>query len=91
MLFRSVQSIKPETSIELEQVPLLVRARVKIQNEYELFQADGKARRRRPGLEMREAVHEDAAPRQTLQVFPDETGKTGAHLIVGAVWLVAHR
>jgi len=40
---------------------------------------------------MREAVLEDSAPRQTLQVFADETGKTEAHLIVGAVWVLNGR
>jgi len=91
--FFNPEGIKPEHLFELEHVPLLVRARAKIQNEYELFQADGKVRRRRRGLEdeMREAVLEDSAPRQTLQVFADETGKTEAHLIVGAVWVLNGR
>jgi len=91
--FFNPDGIKPEHLFELEHVPLLVRARARIQNEYELFQADVKVRRRRRGLEgeMRDAVREDAAPRQTLQVFADETGKTEAHVIVGAVWVLNGR
>lgn len=85
--------IKPEDFFKLERVPILVRARAKIQNEYELFQADDKVRRRRRGREeeMRDAVLEDAAPRQTLHVFSDETGKTEAHVIVGSVWVLNGR
>ncbi|SAK86090.1 hypothetical protein AWB76_06011 [Caballeronia temeraria] len=91
--FFNPEGIKPEHLFELEHVPLLVRARAKIQNEYELFQADVKVRRRRRGREdeIRDAVLGDAAPRQTLQVFADETGKTEAHVIVGAVWVLNGR
>ncbi|MGF6976337.1 hypothetical protein QFZ94_004787 [Paraburkholderia sp. JPY465] len=85
--------IKPDVFFQLERVPLIVRARAKIQNEYGLFQADEKIRNRRRGREeeMREAVLQDAAPRQTLQVFSDETGKTEAHVIVGSVWVLNGR
>lgn len=85
--------IKPEVFFELERVQFLVRARAKIQNEYELFQADVKVRSRRRGMEekMRESVIEDAAPRQTLQVFSDETGKTETHVIIGSVWVLSGR
>ncbi|MDN7845798.1 DUF3800 domain-containing protein [Burkholderia multivorans] len=85
--------IKPADFFKLDRVPFLVRARAKIQNEYELFQAEEKVRRRRKGREdeMREAVLNDEAPRQTLQVFSDETGKGEDHVIIGSVWVLNGR
>ncbi|APR35685.1 DUF3800 domain-containing protein [Paraburkholderia sp. SOS3] len=85
--------IKPADFFKLDRVPFLVRARAKIQNEYELFRAEDKVRRRRKGLEdeMREAVLTDEAPRQTLQVFSDETGKGDEHVIIGSVWVLNGR
>ncbi|MDO3512438.1 hypothetical protein Q3P06_10965 [Ralstonia pseudosolanacearum] len=85
--------IKPADFFKLDRVPFLVRARAKIQNEYELFQPDEKVRRRRKGREdeMREAVLADEAPRQTLQVFSDETGKGEDHVIIGSVWVLNGR
>ena len=61
--------IKPADFFKLDRVPFLVRARAKIQNEYELFQAEDKVRRHRKGREdeMRDAVLTDEAPRQMLQ------------------------
>ncbi len=85
--------IKPADFFKLDRVPFLVRARAKIQNEYELFQAEEQVRRRRKGREdeIREAVLTDEAPRQTLQVFSDETGKGEAHVIIGSVWVLNGR
>ncbi|RQZ27152.1 DUF3800 domain-containing protein [Burkholderia sp. Bp9090] len=87
------EGIKPADFFKLDRVPFLVRARAKIQNEYELFQAEEKVRRRRKGREdeMREAVLNDEAPRQTLQVFSDETGKGEDHVIIGSVWVLNGR
>lgn len=85
--------IKPADFFKLDRVPFLVRARAKIQNEYELFQAEDRVRRRRKGREddMRDAVLGDDAPRQTLQVFSDETGKNEEHVIIGSVWVLNGR
>ncbi|VCU72500.1 hypothetical protein PIGHUM_04600 [Pigmentiphaga humi] len=85
--------IKPEDLFKLERIPVIVRARAKIQNEYELFQADGKvrAKRRDRESEVREAVLKDAPPIQTVQVFSDEAGKTDSFLIVGSVWALNGR
>jgi hypothetical protein len=85
--------IKPADFFKLDRVPFLVRARAKIQNEYELFQAEQRVRHRRKGREeeMREAVLTDEAPRQTLQVFSDETGKGEEHVIIGSVWALNGR
>lgn len=87
------EGIKPADFFKLDRVPFLVRARAKIQNEYELFQAEEKVRRRRKGREeeMREAVLTDVAPRQMLQVFSDETGKGEDHVIIGSVWVLSGR
>jgi hypothetical protein len=40
---------------------------------------------------MRDAVLGDDAPRQTLQVFSDETGKNEEHVIIGSVWVLNGR
>ncbi|WP_144113000.1 DUF3800 domain-containing protein [Paraburkholderia sp. BCC1886] len=87
------EGIKPADFFKLDRVPFLVRARAKIQNEYELFQAEDQIRRRRKNREddMREAVLGDDAPRQTLQVFSDETGKNEEHVIIGSVWVLNGR
>lgn len=87
------EGIKPADFFKLDRVPFLVRARAKIQNEYELFQAEDQIRRRRKSREddMREAVLGDDAPRQTLQVFSDETGKNEEHVIIGSVWVLNGR
>lgn len=89
----NAEGIKPADFFKLDRVPFLVRARAKIQNEYELFQAEQKVRRRRKGREdeMRDAVLNDEAPRQTLQVFSDETGKGEEHVIIGSVWVLNGR
>ena len=52
------EGIKPADFFKLDRVPFLVRARAKIQNECELFQAEDRVRRRRKGREddMRDAV-----------------------------------
>ena len=85
--------IKPADFFKLDRVPFLVRARAKIQNEYELFQAEEKVRRRRKGREddMQEAVLADPAPRPVLQVFSDETGKGEDNVIIGSVWALNGR
>ncbi|HZS80741.1 MAG TPA: DUF3800 domain-containing protein [Herbaspirillum sp.] len=91
--FYNPDGIKPADFFKLDRVPFLVRARAKIQNEYELFQADEKVRRRRRGREdeMREAVLADEAPRQTLCVYSDETGKSEDYVIIGSVWVLNGR
>lgn len=85
--------ILPADLFKLERIPVLVRARAKIQNEYGLFQADEGVRKKRKGREeeMFAAVIEDVAPTPTIQVYADETGKNGAYVIVGAVWVLNGR
>lgn len=87
------EGILPADLFKLERIPIIVRARAKIQNEYGLFQADEGIRQKRRGKEeeMFAAVIEDVAPAPTIQVYADETGKTGAFVIVGAVWVLNGR
>ncbi|MEX3690655.1 DUF3800 domain-containing protein [Paraburkholderia sp. BR14263] len=87
------EGILPADLFKLERIPIIVRARAKIQNEYGLFQADEGVRQKRRGKEeeMFAAVIEDVAPTPTIQVFADETGKTGTFVIVGAVWVLNGR
>ncbi|QBY56058.1 hypothetical protein [Cupriavidus oxalaticus] len=85
--------ILPADLFKLERIPLLARARAKIQNEYGLFQADDGVRKRRKNREeeMFAAVINDVAPTPTMNVYADETGKTAAYVIVGAVWVLNGR
>lgn len=67
----------------------LTRARAKIQNEYRMFLASVEVRAQRGKLseEERERAAVQRAPYPNLTVYLDETGKTGKHVVVGAVWL----
>jgi len=83
--------IRPRDLFRLERFHLIVRARAKIQNEYGLYQADEQVRRHRKQREedIQEAVIQDTAPRRTVHVFADETGKTQKYVLVAAVWLLS--
>lgn len=89
----NANGILPADLFKLERMPILTRARAKIQNEYGLFQADGAVRKRRKNREeeMFAAVINDVPPRPSITVFADETGKTAAYVIVGAVWVLNGR
>lgn len=82
--------ILPKDLFKLEREHYIVRARAKIQNEYGLFQADDQVKhyRKRNEEVMHDAVLEDAAPRQVVTVFADETGKTQDFVIVASVWVL---
>ena len=85
--------ILPRNLFKLERMTLLTRARAKIQNEYGLFLANEAIRRGRRSNEerMQDAVIEAVAPRPTVSIFADETGKTAAWIIVAAVWVLDPR
>ncbi len=85
--------IKPQDLFKLERLHYIVRARAKIQNEYGLFQADDKIRYHRKQQEevMHDAVLQDVQPKRVVNVFADETGKTGKFVIVAAVWVLNGR
>jgi hypothetical protein len=85
--------ILPRNLFKLERMTLLTRARAKIQNEYGLFLANETIRRGRRSNEerMQDAVIEAVAPRATVNIFADETGKTATWIIVAAVWVLDPR
>jgi len=79
-----------EKIFKLEHVPTLSRERAKIQNDYGLFQATEKVRKRRGGLELEKqevyAPGEDIERRIT--VYADESGKSDHVMTVGGVWFL---
>jgi hypothetical protein len=81
-------SIAKEDLYKLTRLTSLTRARAKIQNTYKLFQASAEVRAARGTLAEEEKVK--AAEQQiefpVFDVYMDETGKQGAHLIVASVW-----
>jgi len=85
--------ILPKDLFKLERLHYIVRARAKIQNEYELFLADSeiKKSRRRNEEKMEGAVIEDAPPRKKVHIFSDETGKTHRYVMVASVWVLTGR
>lgn len=85
--------IKPEHLFKLERMHFIARARAKIQNEYGLFTADEKIRHHRKKNEekMQDEVINDAPARKVVNVFADETGKTGDFVIVASVWVLTGR
>ncbi|PFG11119.1 DUF3800 domain-containing protein [Marinobacter sp. LV10MA510-1] len=85
--------ILPKDLFRLERMHYLVRARAKIQNEYNLFTPNTKVKRfrRKHEEEMSEAVLEDVKPRKLVHVYADETGKTQNYVIVSSVWVLTGR
>jgi hypothetical protein len=83
-------SIAPEQFYELEPVPLITRARQKIQNEFKLFIADEKIQRyRRNNEEVQKEIQRAVQPPiPTLTVSCDESGKNNDYTLVGSVWSV---
>lgn len=87
------QGILPKDLFRLERMHYLVRARAKIQNEYNLFTANSEVKRFRKKHEetMSEEVLTDSKPRQLVHVYADETGKTQDFVIVSSVWVLTGR
>jgi hypothetical protein len=81
-------SIEPADLFSRARLTSLTRARARIQNTYNLFQASPDIRKRRGKLsdEEYEKALEAAERYPGLTVLIDESGKTGANLIVAAVW-----
>lgn len=75
---------------KLERLTSIARARAKIQNEYELFKADDKVRQRRRTLEEQEKESQllDKPSYDSVEVFSDETGKTGDYVFVAGIWFL---
>lgn len=85
--------ILPRNLFKLERMTNLTRARAKIQNDFGLFLANEGVRQRRRANEevMQDAVIQNAAPRPTITIFSDETGKTATWVIVASVWVLDPR
>lgn len=85
--------ILPKDLFKLERMHYIVRARAKIQNEYNLFNAKEEVKRfrRKNEEKMNEDVIADPKPRQVVTVFADETGKNHEFVIVSAVWILTGR
>jgi len=85
--------ILPKDLFKLERLHYIVRARAKIQNEYELFLADTeiKKSRRRNEEKMEGAVIDDSPPVKKVHIFADETGKTHRYVMVASVWVLNGR
>ena len=85
--------ILPKDLFRLERMHYLVRARAKIQNEYNLFTANSEVKRfrRKHEEKMTDEVREDSTPRQLVNVYADETGKTQDFVIVSSVWVLTGR
>ncbi|RMN37384.1 hypothetical protein ALQ66_00190 [Pseudomonas savastanoi pv. glycinea] len=83
----------PKDLFKLERLHYIVRARAKIQNEYELFLADTeiKKSRRRNEEKMEGAVIDDSPPVKKVHIFSDETGKTHKFVMVASVWVLNGR
>lgn len=83
------ETISQEEMNKLTKISSLSRVRAKIQNEYKLFQADEKVKKRRGVLdaEMRNNAIEDKPSGPLYRVFVDETGKTEKYLSVGSLWV----
>lgn len=87
------QGILPKDLFRLERMHYIVRARAKIQNEYNLFTPNTEVKRFRRKHEevMNEAVLKDAKPRRLVHVYADETGKNQKFIIVSSVWVLTGR
>lgn len=85
--------ILPKDLFRLERMHYIVRARAKIQNEYNIFTSNSEVKRfrRKHEDEMNEAVLEDAKPRRLVHVYADETGKTQQYVVVSSVWVLTGR
>ncbi len=83
----------PKDLFRLERMHYIVRARAKIQNEYNLFPPSSEVGRFRKKNEenIREEVILDAPPRKVVNIFSDETGKMQDYVIVSSVWVLTGR
>lgn len=83
-------AIEIEQLFKLERLTTVARIRAKIQNEYGLFRAEEKIRRRRKKLEedARDVLGTDIPSQPIIQIYADETGKTADNVIVGSVWFL---
>lgn len=83
-------SLTPRLLFKLERLTTIARLRAKIQNDYGLFLGTQKTRnqRRQKEEEVRTEIINDSAPPKIIQIFADESGKTGEVVIIGSVWFL---
>lgn len=83
-------SVSPHLLFKLERLTTIARLRAKIQNDYGLFRGSEEVQRKRRQREetFREDMATDKPTTRMVQVFVDETGKTGDYAIVGSVWFL---
>jgi hypothetical protein len=83
-------NIAAENLYRLTPQTTLTRARAKIQNDYNLFLATEKVRKRRGKLEEEHRdIHAEARDAHPwLVVYADESGKTDDNLLVGTFWII---
>lgn len=84
-------SINKEQFKTLTKFNSLSRIRAKLQNEYNLFEADADVRKFRKTLRedtKREVVEDKPEGLGLYSVYIDETGKTQDYLSVGSLWLL---
>ncbi len=85
------QSITKRQLYELTKMTTLSRERAKIQNEYNLFQADDVVKKHRGTLEIEKknaAIADKPTDLPVYSVFIDEAGKTQDYLSVGSLWII---
>ncbi len=83
--------INKEDLFKLTKISSLIRSRARIQNEFKLFQADEKVKKRRGVLseEMKEeAIEEKPHDLPIYHIYIDETGKTQEFLSIGSLWII---
>jgi uncharacterized protein DUF3800 len=83
-------SIRKADLFTLTRLGSLTRARAKIQNTYQLFQASPEVRKYRGKLsdeELEKAVEQRPGYPQFV-VYADESGKTAKYLLVGSLWFL---
>lgn len=83
-------SVPPYLLFKLERLTTIARLRAKIQNDYGLFRGTAEVQRKRRQIEesVREDIAADKPTTRKVQVFVDETGKTGEYAILGSVWFL---
>ncbi|PEZ31997.1 DUF3800 domain-containing protein [Bacillus thuringiensis] len=81
-----------EKLFEMERLTSIARTRAKIQNEYNLFQADKKYKRyRQDKEEQQKEIQIITKPSmQTIHIYADESGKNDDFLLVGSFWILAN-
>jgi hypothetical protein len=88
--FLDGKSINKDAFMNLTSASSIIRLRAKIQNEYQLFQANDKVKRYRGVLEeekKQQVLDDKPIYYPFYNVYIDETGKNDQYLSVGSLWL----